>query len=173
MTTLFILNASFVSAQYYQDTSVYTNYTDGYGYTNTGYNPYQTTYNTQYQDNRLNYWYPNQYQNNYYVQPVQTSYQYTQGCNTYKYDAYTRLTTLVSSTCYLNNTYQNNYQYTYPTNQYSTYRYVNGVWVYGNGNTSSGCNQNNYYGYGYNNTYNTCNHNTNGCYWQNGYQVCY
>lgn len=118
----------------------------------------------------LSYWGGNSYYNN--------SYTYTSGCYIYYYDGYRRTSTLVGSTCGNQNTYNYSYQYqtypytysypsytysySYPTTSYYTYDYSNGGWYPNNSYYNN-------YNYGYNN-YNTY---TYGCYWQNGYQVCY
>ena len=163
ITTLFIMNASFASAQYYSDYTPYNNnYVYGSAYNNNYYNPYQyqTGYVSPYNNTSYNY-------NN--------SYQYMQGCDIYMYNGYTGRSTLIGSRCnnYQNN-YQNQYQYYSPNqNQYGTYQYSNSNWTYG-----SNCNNNNYsgYNYGYNNNYNCNNYNNNqnnNCYYQNGYYICY
>ncbi len=161
------------------------------------------------------------YYNTYQNAPTSNSYVYVQGCYTYQYDAYTRVTSLLGSTCTTayptTNSYYNNYSYSYPvttaysyqntyTQNYSypvstsypvttsypvstaytpaspyyTYGYYEGNWYPGYQNTtftdlfnsnSYGNSYNNYSIYGdYNNNYNYMN---NGCYYQNGYQVCY
>lgn len=134
------------------------------------------------------------YYNVYQNAPTSNSYVYTQGCYTYQYDRYTQVTSLIGSTC------QTNTSYTYPTTQYSyvapaqqtyytypsynygyvqpvaqTYHYSHGAWYPTTNYTNSYYNTNSYYDsynytsyspYSYTGT-------SNGCYWSNGYQVCY
>lgn len=118
---------------------------------------------------------------------------YTIGCTTYYYNTSTRAivgtqnicnTTYTTNNDYLYQYYtypvtytQPTYTYTYPSyqyqttypyygtsypSQYYTYGYSDGTWYpgYSSGGIFNGMFDNNY-------TYNS------GCYWQNGYQVCY
>lgn len=74
------------------------------------------------------------YYNNYSTGARSNSYTYVQGCYTYSYDAYTRITSLIGSNCATNTTntgyntgyntnYNNNSSYypTYSSNTYPTY----------------------------------------------------
>jgi hypothetical protein len=68
------------------------------------------------------------YYNTYQNAPTSNSYVYVQGCYTYQYDAYTHITSLLGSTCTTtypayNNSYYNNYSYSYPVT--TAYSYQN------------------------------------------------
>lgn len=133
------------------------------------------------------------YYNNYSNTPTSNSYTFQQGCYTYSYDAYTRITSLIGSTCQVNTsynyypTYSSNYYPTYSssyyprysynttpvnytvTNPYYVYSYNNGYWTIG-GATNAGYNYYDNYNYYYNNHVNTPN---TSCYYVNGYYTCY
>ena len=56
----------------------------------------------------------------YQVIPTYSSYTYTVGCNTYRYDPYYKTSTWLYSTC---STTTYSYEYYYPTYSYSSYDY--------------------------------------------------
>ena len=123
---------------------------------------------------------------------------YTIGCTTYYYNPYTGQSLgseqIYTGTCGYSSYYQTQYQYTYPSysysysyptyeyqtyqpsyqynqytsspSQYYTYGYSNGSWYpgYSSGLLNSVSNS-------FTNTY--YNSQSQGCYYQNGYQVCY
>lgn len=126
------------------------------------------------------------YYNVYQNAPTSNSYIYRQGCYIYQYDRYTQITSLIGSNCqaqqptytyptYQQPTYQPNYtyptyqqNYTYPSynnySPYQTYGYSHGTWYRGySGNGLVGIINNTLSNY----------QDTNSCYYQNGYQVCY
>jgi hypothetical protein len=93
----------------------------------------------------------------YYVIPTYSSYTYTTGCNTYRYDPYYKTSTLISSTCAVSTYNSYNYGYSYPATTYSysypttNYSYYNGYSNYGVSNYSPYDNYNyTYSNYGYN-----------------------
>jgi hypothetical protein len=107
---------------------------------------------------------------NYYVIPTYSSYTYSVGCNTYRYDPYFRTSSLISSTCsygynnYGTNYNSYNYSYTYPSYS-STYYYPSYTNSYYNSYPSNYSPYDNYnYGYnyyGYGSTYGYDYYNTN------------
>lgn len=155
-----------------------------------------TSANAQYYDNYYNTSYDSSYNSMYYnstyttayTQPAYTSYygggsnygyygtggtgSYTIGCTTYYYNTRTGAQLYTQQICnntpvYTQPTYSYPVQYSYPTtytqpSQYYTYGYSNGSWY--PGYSSGGI-------FGLGNIGNT---NSNyGCYYQNGYQICY
>jgi hypothetical protein len=122
-----------------------------------------------------------QYQAYYPNYGSNTSYTYVDGCSQYQYNPYTRMTIYLGYVCQPTSySYQYvtpyTYQYTntyntlpydayYYTNMtpYQTYQNYNNNYYYPNGGWYPSTNQN----YNYNSQLNT------GCYYQNGYVVCY
>ncbi len=119
----------------------------------------------------------------YYVIPTYSSYTYTTGCNTYRYDPYFKTSTLIGSTCAVSTYNSYNYGYTYPASTY-TYTYPTTNYTYYStpstyntyGYTGGVSNYSPYdnYNYGYNNygyNYNSSYYDTS--YYNNTYSYPY
>lgn len=140
------------------------------------------------------------YYNNYSTGTRSNSYTYVQGCYIYSYDAYTRITSLIGSTCSTANTNSYNYNNynsmyyptyssnTYPTYSSNTYTYSVPATTYSYyTQPTTYTSYSPYYTYGYNDGYwsrgvytGFFNDNngyiptpTTGCYYVNGYYTCY
>lgn len=143
------------------------------------------------------------YYNNYSTGARSNSYTYTQGCYVYSYDAYTRITSLIGSTCqtntYSNTNYNSSYYPAYNSNTYPSYssNTYPSYQTYYTQPTYSYAYTNPYYTYSYNNGYwgqggsngffnsNTGNYGygnyydnyvptpTTNCYYVNSYYTCY
>lgn len=134
------------------------------GYTDTNYSSYSYPQSNYYYGGNYNY--GGGYGSGYGYYGSGGIGSYTIGCTTYFYNTRTgaQLYTRYICTTYQQPTYYYPSYPTYPSTQYCTYKYISGAWYPSCGNSY-------YYGnynYGYNSGYTN-----SGCYYQNGYQVCY
>ena len=155
-------SVSLVFAQYYP----YSTYTQQYPY-----NQYQYSNYNDY-DHDYNYDYDGYYSHRHHTTNPQT-YQYVSGCLMYQYNPYTGTSVVIGSVCPVNT-----YTYPYTTNQsYVTqYPYTTSYQNdYNNNNYNNNCMYSYSHGGWYPVSSTMCQgtNQSNTCYYQNGYMICY